>query len=235
MERNHGLWLQINFSDESKCELFQPHLMKADYCIECMQLIGKHRKEAISNEKQLLAAFEFSQKGATVPSVIIERVGDLGGLYLGGFRCVMDLPPSVKSVVNTAQGLEIFGPKYINRKQEIVASGAVDFLELDWTDTSGQNILLDLEKGILFIERARLKGHDVLVHCAQGKSRSGSLVIAYCLVKFESLNFAEVLAYVKTKRSMVEPNEGFMLQLKAFAESPAMGELRANLKLLTQG
>jgi len=203
--------------------------MKADYCIECMQLIGKHRKEAVADEKQLLAAFEYSQKGATTPSTIIAREEGQGALLLGGFRCVMDLPPTVTNVVNTAQGLEMFGPKYVSRKKEVIASGKVEFLELDWLDVEGQSILPDLEKSLLFIEKARLKGGDVLVHCAQGKSRSGTLVLAYCLAKFDTLNFEQVYTLVKTKRAMVEPNVGFMQQLKAFAGSPALADIRTKL------
>jgi len=234
MDRNSGLWIQINFSGESKCDAFHPHSLKADYCIDCMLLIGKHRKDAIADDKQIMAAFEYTQKGATVPSGIIDRGEGLGALYLGGYRCVMELPPSVKYVVNTAQGLEVFGPKYVNRKKEIIAAGLAEFLELEWMDQPGQNIIPDLERAILFIEKGRLKGGDVLVHCAQGKSRSGSVVVAYCMVKFDTLSFDQVFAYVKSKRAMTEPNEGFMAQLKAFAESPVLVELRAKLARLRE-
>lgn len=67
----------------------------------------------------MLQALEFSQKGEKVPSCILTSSSELGGLFHGGFKAVMNTEflkrEKVTHVVNTAKGLEIFGPKYMVR------------------------------------------------------------------------------------------------------------------------
>ena len=55
----------------------------------------------------------------------------------------------------------------------------------------------------------------VLVHCKAGISRSSTLVIAF-LIKFCKMNLQRALDYVKRKRHIAQPNEGFMEQLKIY-------------------
>ena len=61
-------------------------------------------------------------------------------------------------------------------------------------------------------------GHPVLMNCAQGKSRSGSLATAY-LMQTRDLSFDDALAQVKQGRSMVQPNPGFERQLRSMEAS----------------
>ena len=48
----------------------------------------------------------------------------------------------------------------------------------------------------------------MLVHCQQGVSRSASIVIAFLIKKFK-VCYKDALDFVKKKRSIVNPNEGF--------------------------
>ena len=52
-----------------------------------------------------------------MPSCVLDVTDQWGGLYLGGYRAVMNQgflkDQKVSSIVNTAKGLEIFGPKYL--------------------------------------------------------------------------------------------------------------------------
>ncbi|CAL1613272.1 unnamed protein product [Knipowitschia caucasica] len=67
-----------------------------------------------------------------------------------------------------------------------------------------------------FINKARKSGQAVFVHCKMGKSRSASTVIAYAMKQYRwSLEVA--LAYVKERRSIIKPNEGFMKQLQTYS------------------
>jgi len=59
--------------------------------------------------------------------------------------------------------------------------------------------------------------HSVLVHCEQGRSRSGAMVIAY-LMKKHKQSYPETLNKVLVHRKRVMPNIGFQIQLRAFGK-----------------
>lgn len=65
-----------------------------------------------------------------------------------------------------------------------------------------------------FIEEGLQKG-NVLVHCHFGVSRSATLVIAYLMEKYQ-LTFDQAYAYVKSRRSFINPNAGFVTQLRQY-------------------
>lgn len=52
----------------------------------------------------------------------------------------------------------------------------------------------------------------ILVHCLMGRSRSASIVIAYIMRKYR-LKYPAAYSYVRAKRSVVQPNIGFVKQL----------------------
>jgi hypothetical protein len=56
---------------------------------------------------------------------------------------------------------------------------------------------------------------NVLVHCYAGVSRSASIVIAYLMHKHK-ISLLDAMKLVKSKRSCISPNVGFLLQLKDF-------------------
>lgn len=57
---NPELLNQIHLSGESQCPSFQPHILKANFCVACSKLINKHRPEAIQNDETLLKVSELS-------------------------------------------------------------------------------------------------------------------------------------------------------------------------------
>ncbi|KTG38377.1 hypothetical protein cypCar_00018056 [Cyprinus carpio] len=61
----------------------------------------------------------------------------------------------------------------------------------------------------------KLKGGVVLVHCNAGVSRSASVVIGF-LMSQEKMSFDEAFSAVKTARPYIQPNPGFMSQLKKY-------------------
>eukprot|EP00112_Aurelia_sp_Birch-Aquarium-sp1_P011105 Seg2342.1 transcript_id=Seg2342.1/GoldUCD/mRNA.D3Y31 product="Protein phosphatase Slingshot 1" protein_id=Seg2342.1/GoldUCD/D3Y31 len=63
-----------------------------------------------------------------------------------------------------------------------------------------------------FINKAKMAGSKVLVHCRRGISRSASSVIAYAM-KSRGWSLKESMEYVKNCRSIVDPNAGFQKQL----------------------
>lgn len=68
-----------------------------------------------------------------------------------------------------------------------------------------------------FMDDALQKQQAVLVHCEQGRSRSGALVIAY-LMRRHKQSYPETLKQVLVHRKRVMPNIGFQIQLRAFAK-----------------
>ncbi|XP_073419493.1 protein phosphatase Slingshot homolog 3 isoform X3 [Dendrobates tinctorius] len=65
------------------------------------------------------------------------------------------------------------------------------------------------------LQKNKRKGTCVLVHCKMGVSRSASTVIAYAMKEYE-WTFEEALKHVKGRRSIVQPNAGFLRQLQTY-------------------
>ena len=57
--------------------------------------------------------------------------------------------------------------------------------------------------------------NKVFVHCAQGVSRSSTIVIAYLMKRYQ-WNLIKSMQFVANKRDCILPNPGFMQQLKLF-------------------
>ncbi|CAM9936694.1 unnamed protein product, partial [Ascophyllum nodosum] len=81
-------------------------------------------------------------------------------------------------------------------------------------DNRGEDLLQHFDSCIAFIEQGSFYG-KVLVHCNKGVSRSSTVVAAY-LMRNRGLTKDEALTYLRSRRSIVCPHEGFMAQLEAF-------------------
>jgi protein-tyrosine phosphatase len=68
-------------------------------------------------------------------------------------------------------------------------------------------VTLPLTECFAFIEETLRGGGRVVVHCAAGSSRSGSIVVAW-VMRSRSLSFAEALRHVQSIRPVVLPNPG---------------------------
>lgn len=76
------------------------------------------------------------------------------------------------------------------------------------------NMLPFLEPAADFIANS-LQSGACFVHCMGGYSRSPTVAIAY-LIKHGSLNLTDAQQLIKRVRPQIEPNEGFMEQLREF-------------------
>ena len=63
------------------------------------------------------------------------------------------------------------------------------------------------------MEQCRASGGVCFVHCAQGVSRSGAVVV-YSVMKMHNLDYDDALAFVRKGRSVAEPNHSFAAQLR---------------------
>ncbi|KAK3989006.1 protein-tyrosine phosphatase-like protein [Cladorrhinum sp. PSN332] len=73
----------------------------------------------------------------------------------------------------------------------------------------------ELKKGVSIEEEEIHGGGKVLVHCYEGVSRSGAIVVAY-LMRKEKKSLKETLRFVRRKRRVVQPSRNFMQQLKVW-------------------
>ena len=131
---------------------------------------------------------------------------------------------NIKLVVNTARGLEnILGPKYA-RKLETRQTECPDVRIEDCLMDDNMTQQLEpvkMQQVSEMIYQHITAGHSVLVHCAQGKSRSTTVLAAFlCSHLRDSVD--NILAFIKSKRSMAEPNANFVDQLHALEKSGAL-------------
>jgi atypical dual specificity phosphatase len=74
-----------------------------------------------------------------------------------------------------------------------------------------------LQKMVTFIDTQRKQGLTVYVHCRNGASRSGLVVIAYIMFK-NNWTREEALAFVHSKRDVTRPNPLFLNLLLEWEE-----------------
>ncbi|XP_047209953.1 protein phosphatase Slingshot homolog 3 isoform X2 [Girardinichthys multiradiatus] len=129
-------------------------------------------------------------------------------LYLGSewnaANCEELQKNNIGYILNVTREIDNFFPEsfsYMNIRVYDVE--ATDLLS-HWPDTYN------------FINSARKSGEAVLVHCKMGVSRSASTVIAYAM-KQQHWALEEALAYVRDRRSIVKPNDGFLKQLQTYS------------------
>jgi len=94
-----------------------------------------------------------------------------------------------------------------------------NYKHLPIDDTEEFKIINFFEEASKFIEEQRLNSTTttprILVHCRAGVSRSATIVIAY-LMRYHKYSLLSALTLVRSRRSIVCPNNGFMRQLKEY-------------------
>ena len=129
-------------------------------------------------------------------------------LWLGGQFSARDLDTLLKrgtTHVLTCNGRRpFFFPGTVQPRVKVI----------DWDDEAQQE--LDELRGALdFIKDALLNSGVVLIHCTAGRSRSAAVVLAF-FIECLDMNYDEALAALKLKRPWVDPNPGFVRQLREF-------------------
>lgn len=123
-----------------------------------------------------------------------------------------------------ASSFEIMSYK-LYEKSSIIINAAIEVhipsipnltvIDLNWQDSPMQDINKDnlLLKLIQLIDSYICENKTVVVNCYAGISRSSTIVIAYLMAK-NRWSLEESINFVKSRRSIVNPNEGFIKQLK---------------------
>jgi len=139
----------------------------------------------------------------TKPDLSVGRVASW--LYLAGQDVAADQSIirdlGVSRILNVGTGIE-------NSFPDLVQYSNIEILDLP-----EHNIIQDLNKASSILEAAKLKGEKCLVHCNAGVSRAPTVVIGYLMLK-ENLDFIKAFDTVKRARPCINPNPGFIAQLR---------------------
>lgn len=103
-----------------------------------------------------------------------------------------------------------------SEKSEIVKylynSMGIEELFIYINDKPNENISKEFQKTMKFIKETDA---NVLVHCTAGVSRSGTIVLNYLMTE-HSMRIDEALEFAREKRKIINPNTGFIKQLKNY-------------------
>jgi len=117
-----------------------------------------------------------------------------------------------------AMDADTIGRQGITRILNLAGSYSGEFLKDDqsiiyksMTIEDTPEAVLPIEEAVSFIEESIRAGEKILVHCIEGKSRSGSILIAYFIKKY-GWDYHQALNHLSKQRRAV-PNEGFLQQL----------------------
>lgn len=128
-------------------------------------------------------------------------------LYLGSISSCYDFDElKKKGITHVISVMAGFDPPFPNDFKYLVINA------LDNENNDLSEIFKFTNK---FIEDALDENGKVLIHCMAGRSRSATILMAY-LIKIIGMDVDNILLSVKSKRNIVEPNPGFMTQLKKY-------------------
>ena len=131
---------------------------------------------------------------------IIEGKLWLGSFSVGNIKFLKD--KGIKKILTVMNG----DPSNYSYKENGFTHKIIDIMDYD-----SENIIQYFGECLNFI-----KGEDkVFIHCAEGESRSATIVIAY-LMWNKKMTFDKAYNFVKSKRSRIYPNFGFRQQLQLF-------------------
>ncbi len=90
------------------------------------------------------------------------------------------------------------------------------YMNIPTRDNTEEHLDFYLDECVDFIVDAIKNNGKILVHCSYGISRSSSIVIAYFIREYK-YSYDQAYQFVKRKRSIIEPNDGFKKQLIVYS------------------
>ncbi|OCK73916.1 phosphatases II [Lepidopterella palustris CBS 459.81] len=139
----------------------------------------------------------------------IDQVPRAGNLYIGGFYALYQT--TLVESANITHVLSVINPSLLD--MELLSSFKHYMIEVE--DDPNENLLQYFEDSNRFVREGLEQGGGVFVHCAMGKSRSATLVIAYLMAEHH-LAPSQALAQLCESRPVCDPNSGFMEQLEVY-------------------
>lgn len=149
----------------------------------------------------------------------------LPNIYLSG----MDVFPLPSPTSLTAVLSLLTGPISSYTNLNAVSHTSITHLHIDLSDTPEACLLSTLPTTLPFIHTHTQRGHELLIHCHAGMSRSVSTLLAYILwtdaYRITSTHpqsrITQALHRLQSQYPSASPSETFLLQLQAFDERAA--------------
>ena len=129
------------------------------------------------------------------------------GLYIGGY--VRTPPPETQAVLNLCESED---PYRVESQRWAPIPDAEPAPGLDW-----------LKAQVAFIDAERSAGRTVYVHCRNGVSRSGMVVVAYLMAHY-GWSRDRAIEFVRARRPGLRPNPAFMRLLLEWEASMTLKE-----------
>ncbi|TKA64111.1 hypothetical protein B0A49_06787 [Cryomyces minteri] len=142
---------------------------------------------------------------------LLDRIPGVENLYIGGLFVLRR-----KVALKEANITHVLSVLRLPLDERLFSGFEHMVVEVD--DVDDENLLEHFPATNRFIQNGLNSGGGVLVHCAMGKSRSATCVIAYLMQKHH-ISPSEALLQIRQARPLCEPNEGFMSQLEIFHET----------------
>ena len=196
-----------NEENEEKLIMFSIDENDSNLCEECLK-----EKAFINSDGFLLCRNCFYLQKKAILDAFIYKTTSLNPSYnqitekifLGNEDSAYDkkflLDNNISNILICAEGCEIFFPDLFKYK----------ILYLD--DSPDEDLLIWLYEAFKFIDSSE---KNIYIHCVMGISRSASIVISYLMFK-NKWNYLKSFEFVKKKRNQIDPNSGFVEQLKKF-------------------
>lgn len=93
-----------------------------------------------------------------------------------------------------------------------------DYERAKLRDVEDEDILQHFDYLLPIIHKNLMENKPVLICCQRGRSRSASIVAAY-LIRYRNMTTDEALKFIKDKRTQINPNKGYIDQLRTFEAS----------------
>jgi len=114
-----------------------------------------------------------------------------------------------------ADSNEYYGGMHRHSGVEYMIIPAIDHPEYD--------IAAAIPAAMAFISKAKGLNQKILIHCHMGISRSATVILSY-LMAFHGMNLEGALSFLKHKRPIVNPNQGFLKFLKKMESCELVAE-----------
>ena len=189
-------------------ELIKENIKELTEGIDALKL-GKDGKEFTKEQQKIINIFAMFRVFSTMKMLKEDNIPIelINGLFIGTVGAAMNYKilkeKGITHIICAAMNIKEYFPKQFK------------YLTVKLLDSETENIKKYFDQTGKFIDDAFKEKGKVLVHCHAGISRSSTICLAY-IIKYKKMSFDKALELVKKKRDKINPNPGFIIQLREY-------------------